>query len=603
VSLPDTLKETIRHLPDAPGVYQYLDEKGRLLYVGKAKSLKNRVKSYFSFTPHLAPGPRLGARIARMIGQTHGLEYIVVASESDALILENSLIKQLSPKYNILLRDDKTYPYIYIDLSQDFPRFEITRKVVRGRQIRYFGPFASGGRELLNALYEIFPLVQKKSCAKGKKACLFAQINKCLAPCEGRVTPQDYRKLIDEAIAMINHKRRITKALNEKMMYHAENEQYEEAAKLRDQIQSIEASSIQSGVDLASDAFFDVVAIAQKSGRACAVRLFIREGRVISSSHNFLRFSEGFDLDEAYERAFLAFYGPDAPVTASTVYIAHHFSDEEPVRSWLEQTLGRKVQLIVPQRGEKRQIVDLALKNAEEILGMQKRKEASEEAIAALLGLGSTPTRFEVFDNSHLMGEATVGAMVVYERGEWKRRDFRHYNLTARDEYGQMREMLTRRVEAFEKNPPPDLWVIDGGETLRRLAVDILQSVGVTLPVVAIAKEKLDSKAHRAKGAARDLLHYESELFRLETSDKRLQFFQRLRDEAHRFAITFHRKQKQKKDTQIALLKKKGVGEATLRRLLDVLGSFEAIEAANEAELEAIVGPAMAKKLKAEGLA
>lgn len=592
------LLERIRALPDSPGVYQYLDENGRLLYVGKAKSLKNRVKSYFSFTPSLQPDSRLSPRIFKMISETRQLEYIVVNRENDALILENSLIKQLKPKYNILLRDDKTYPYIYIDLSQDFPRFEITRKIVRGKGIKYFGPFASGGRDILDALYEIFPLVQKKNCIKGKKACLFYQIGRCKAPCEGLITPEAYRALIDEAIHVINHKQKIVKTLEAKMLHYAENEHFEEAAKLRDQVANIKTSTVQSGVDLAKSEHFDVIALADANNQAVAVRLFIREGRVISSAHQSFRFSQGYDEDEAYERAFLSFYGPDMPVTATTVYTGRDFADRAAIEAWLNETFDRRFEISVPQRGPKKEIVDLARKNAEELLKKEANKPAIEAEAQALLSLENPPVRVETFDNSHLMGQATVGAMVVWDEGRFVRADFRHYNLEARDEYGQMKEMLSRRAEKFAENPPPDCWVIDGGETLRRLAADVLQSVGVKIDVVAIAKEKLDAKAHRAKGSARDLLYANGEVYTLEPTDRRLQFFQRLRDEAHRFAIEFHRKQKRRADSQLLILKTKGIGDATLKRLLDVFGTFEAIEKASYDEVKAAAGEKAARALK-----
>jgi len=209
--------QKLKNLPDTPGVYQFFDEKGRLLYVGKAKSLKNRVKSYFRFSPEFLPSPTLGQRIHKMISEAQNLEYIVLNAESDALVLENSLIKQLKPKYNILLRDDKTYPYIFVDLAEKYPRFEITRRVIKGKNVKYFGPFVSGSRELLDALYENYRLVQKASCLKGKKACLFYQIDKCLAPCEFDVDEAAYKKMVDEAMGAINDTKGLLKKLEAKM--------------------------------------------------------------------------------------------------------------------------------------------------------------------------------------------------------------------------------------------------------------------------------------------------------------------------------------------------------------------------------------------------
>lgn len=591
------LAEKVKNLPDQPGVYQYLDDHGRLLYVGKAKSLKKRVKSYFRFTPVLAPAPRQGPRITKMLCEAVDLQYILTGSENDALILENSLIKQLKPKYNILLRDDKTYPYIYLDMADPFPRPDITRRIVKGSRIRYFGPFATGGRDILNAIYELFPLVQKGSCAKGNKACLFHQIGKCLAPCEGKVTTEAYGKILEEAIGLINDKKKIVALLKQKMAWYAENLHFEEAAKIRDQVEGIENASVLSEMDLANTENFDVIAIGGKEERACSVRLFIREGKVVSSAHAFFRFSQGFDGDEAYVRAFLEFYTQDLPLTSTTVYVAADFPERETVEELLAERTGRKFKIAVPQRGPKKKVVDVALKNAEELLNMQEKREGTEREVKELFKLESIPRRIEVFDNSHLMGQATVGAMVVWEEGRFDKKQYRHYNLEAKDEYGQMREMLTRRVESFADNPPPDLWVIDGGETLRKLAEAILESVGVAIDVLAVAKEKLDAKAHRAKGAAKDLVHGRDEVWNLATSDKRLQFLQRLRDEAHRFAITFHRKQKAKKDKAVGLLSVSGVGEARVKRLLDYFGSFEAIENASFQDLSDVVGSKVAEKV------
>ena len=230
------MQEVIQDLPSCAGVYQYFDANGRLLYVGKAKNLKNRVKSYWRFTPELKPNNTQSPRIIKMLHEAKSLEYIVVESEEDALILENSLIKQLRPKYNILLRDDKTYPYIYIDESTPYPRFEITRKVIKGKHITYYGPFPTGGKALLDALYEVYPLVQKRSCLKEGKACLFYQIKKCLAPCEGKVTPEAYGQIISKAKTSIVKRKNLISILEERMTDLAIQERFEEAAAIRDNI-------------------------------------------------------------------------------------------------------------------------------------------------------------------------------------------------------------------------------------------------------------------------------------------------------------------------------------------------------------------------------
>ncbi len=290
----------IKNLPSSAGVYQYFDSNGKLLYVGKAKNLKNRVKSYWRFTPSLHPNPNQSPRILKMLSQTTNLEYIVVSSNEDALILENSLIKQLKPKYNILLRDDKTYPYIYIDESVDYPRFEITRKVIKGKNISYYGPFPTGGKALLDSIYEIYPLVQKKSCIKDKKACLFYQIKKCLAPCEGKVTKEEYAKIIQDVKEAINRRKIITDKLESKMYEYANAQRFEEAAKLRDKIVAIKELSISSDIDIANNLNVDIFAIVSGDSRGVIVRIFMRDGKIISSSHSYFRNTQNYDINEAY---------------------------------------------------------------------------------------------------------------------------------------------------------------------------------------------------------------------------------------------------------------------------------------------------------------
>lgn len=593
------LLETIRSLPDAPGVYQYFDENGRLLYIGKAKSLKKRVKSYFRFTPELAPSPKSGGRIYKMLTETVRLEYIIVGSEHDALILENSLIKQLKPKYNILLRDDKTYPYIYIDLGEPFPRPEITRKVIRGKKIKYFGPFSQNAREILDAVYDICPLVQKKSCIKGQKACLFHQIGKCLAPCEGKIDSATYATIVEEAITYIQNRSKLIRKLDEKMHFYSENLLFEEAARMHDRIEKIKATQLLSDIDIAKVADFDIFAVSIGEKRACGVMLFIRNGKVSASSHTIFKSSTGFDRDELYKRLLLNYYQQELPYRVSEVLVFEDFAERDLIASILEEKFGAKVSIKIPQRGEKRRIVELAHNNATEILRLEAQRHplSIQEELRSLLDLQNTPYLIETFDNSHMQGTATVGAMVRWEDG-FDKSGYRHYNLEAKDEYAQMRETLSRRIESFDKNPPPDLFLIDGGEALRRLAEKLLKESGIYVDVVAIAKEKREAKAMRAKGKANDLLYTKAGILRLPASDKRLQFLQRLRDEAHRFAITFHQKQKRKIDQRIALLEKKGVGEATVRKLLQYFETFENIQNASLEELAHVVGMNIAQNIK-----
>jgi len=592
-----SLLDEIRNLPDSSGVYQFYDKNGKILYIGKAKSLKKRVKSYFSFTPTLSASKQLSLRIKKMIEESHELNYIVVDNEHDALILENSLIKQLHPKYNILLRDDKTYPYIFIDLNEDFPRFEITRKVVKGSNIKYFGPFSSSAKDILDSIYEIFPLVQKKSCIGSKKVCLFYQIKRCLGPCEGLIDKHSYKKIVDEAIDHIYNKNRLLKRLEEKMFSYSDKLLFEEAAKIKSRIEKIKASKSISNIDLAKIESFDIFTIAIDNNRASLIKIFIRDGKVSSTLNFIYKNSNGIDKDEIYKRAILDHYNQNIAII-NEILVYENFSQREEIEDILTKRLAKKITIKVPKIGDKKRVVDLSYKNALEILRRDRlKKDDIAKDLKELLSLENNPYTIECYDNSHLQGEATVGAMIKY-RDRFIKSEYRHYNLNSKDEYAQMREMINRRVDSFLKNPPPDLMVIDGGATLLKLVKNIIKESGANVDVIAIAKEKSDGKANRSKGRANDIIYYGDGLsLKLDPYDSRLMFIQRLRDEAHRFVIEFHRKQKRKIDKEISILKRKGIGEATLKRLLQYFETFEKIDKASFEEIEAVIGTKIAQKL------
>ena len=595
-----TLEEKIKGLPHSPGIYQYFDKDENLLYVGKAKDLSKRVKSYFNFTPSLKPNSNLSLRITKMIKQTVSLNYIVVNSEHDALILENSLIKQLNPKYNILLRDDKTYPYIYIDTSSKYPRFDITRKVLKSSQINYFGPYSIGAKDIIDSIYDICKLVQNKTCLKSKKLCLYYQIKKCLGPCEIDVPQELYQKEIDLAYQLIEDKKLLLKHLNEKMMFYAEEMRFEEAAELRDRCERIEKSQIKSEIDFASSENYDIFVVSNSDIRAVVLRIFMRNGRIISSSHDFVQINDGYSEDELYQRSLMEFYSTQKPPIIPPILVMKEFEEREIIEEHLTSIFEKKASILVPQRGKKKSLIDLALLNANELLKKDTKSSPNKVLLELqeLLSLQRVPNRVEVFDNSHMGGVATVGAMIVYDKGEFDKKSYRTYHLEARDEYAQMRETLTRRVNSFEKNPPPDLWVIDGGTTLLNLAKEICKSHGVFIDIIAISKEKIDKVSHRAKGKANDILHTLSQSFTLKSSDKRLQFVQNLRDEAHRSAITFHKKTKLKLDKESKLLSLHGISQAKITKLLNHFGTFEMIRKVSLEEISSVLNTKDAKTVK-----
>lgn len=597
--LSDKVLETLKKIPDKSGVYHYFDSEGRLLYVGKAKNLKNRVKSYFRFTPTLAPAPNLSLRITKMVEQIAMIRYLIVENENDALILENSLIKQLKPKYNILLRDDKTYPYLCVDMQEDFPRIILTRKILKKTQgLHYFGPYSSGARDLLESLYEVFPLVQKESCKQGKKACLFYQIKRCLAPCEGRVSTDSYHSILRDALDCIENPKKILTKLEEKMLFLAENLRFEEAGILRDKIAKIQQLHTISSVDFARLEDLDVFALVCEGKSAVLVKFFMRRGKIVSSATQMIKSEMGFDESEIYKQALINYYDNDLPLKPKQILIPFDLGETaRELENFLQQKFHKKIPLHNPKSGEKKRLCELAIQNGKEVLRLQKNDEEEVlDALKSLFGLQNIPARFEVFDTSHHKGQQCVGAMIVYENGAFIKESYRHYSLKSSDEYSQMREMLARRIADFAKESPPDLWILDGGAGQINLAKDLLSSAGVNLEVIGIAKEKLDYKAHRAKGGAKDILRNEFlQEYRLSPSDKRLQFVQKLRDEAHRFAITFHQRQKQKTMQKSKILEIKGVGKATQNKLLSYFGNFEAIHRATLEELSQVLPQALAQ--------
>lgn len=599
ILLKNTLKEELQTLPSNAGVYQYFNAEGKLLYVGKAKNLKNRVRSYFAFTPNLRANPKNSLRIQKMIEEAVHLEFITTNSEADALILENSFIKQLHPKYNILLRDDKTYPYIYVDFNEEFPRFEITRKLVKKSKIKYFGPFFKGARELLDALYLYYPLKQKASC---KSPCIFYQISRCLAPCAKKITQEEYRLILDKAINALLSPSILVKNLEKQMFHLAQNENYEEAAKVRDQIATIRDLEIKVEIDIAKLEDFEIFALACENSMLSTLRFVVQNGKIISANSKItpLKNSTDFDKNEIYKQLILENFSIDIPLVANTVYVYEDFEDRELLEEILSQRFDKKISIKVPKIGEKRRICDLAFQNA--CLNIQKEQKNSDFNIQKELKnyfeLENLPNCIEVFDNSHMQGVANVGAMVTYKMGAWDKSNYRKFHLKYKNDYEQMREVLTRRALDFDKMPAPDLWLIDGGKALLDLAKEIILSSGANVDILAISKEKIDAKAHRAKGGAKDKIHSFKGEFALSINDKKLQFLQKLRDEAHRFAISFHQNTKKKQDLSSSKLTKSGLSAGAIQKLLAYYGSFEAIYKASFEELCQLIGRKSAQKIK-----
>lgn len=618
---------TLAHLPQNSGVYQYFDKNGHLLYVGKAKNLKKRIKSYFT------PSAKLSPRIASMVSQVSEIKTFITPSEQDALILENSLIKSLKPKYNILLRDDKTYPYIYIDYNEEFPTLEITRTLLKKRNITYFGPFSTGARDLLESILQSLPLVQKKSCLRGKKACLFYQIKRCLAPCEGKINKEQYAQLLEQAIDLLQHKKKLITILESKMQTLAQHCAFEEAAKIRDSIAKITQMQAFSHIDLLDYSNLDVfVFCAESNHYGIMMKLFVRNGRI--SSSDFLSIhdeslqsltAESPQIDQSqilhslYTQALLNHYKTPAPLLPDSVLLPYDigiFEEKTRLEKILQERTGKKITILQPQRGKKHELINIARTNAKELMRLQEQQKQHYtqelQALRELFALSNLPYRIEIFDTSHHSGSACVGGMVVYENDGFLKHAYRHYHLQGTDEYAQMREMLTRRALDFESNPPPNLWLLDGGAAQIAIAKEILESAGVQIDILGIAKHKLNGRAHRAKGSASDCVymldskhttqeHTQTTEMRLLPSDKRLQFLQKLRDEAHRYAITFHRSKKLKNLTQAqALGIEKNLSVAQIQKLLRIYGDFAHIRDLTPTEITQALRQRQTKPTKKE---
>ena len=599
----------LSNLPTTFGIYQYLDPQGKILYIGKAKNLKKRIKSYFSLQDGvLIPSSKTSQRIQIMLSQASDIRTIIVSSEQDALLLENSLIKQLKPKYNILLRDDKTYPYICIDLGADFPRFEMTRKLTpdksakldstqstKGQNLRYFGPYPSGCKDILDSLYNLLPLVQKKSCLRAKKACLFHQIGKCPAPCEGKITKEAYHTTITQALTLLQNKSKLLESLTTKMQDLAQKLLFEEANLYKTRIAKITPLTNFSSIAYHKPHDFDILSIAQERRgghyESVLLKLFMRGGRIIASDFETLKNDFEIDKPAIYRQFILNHYKDKLPLAPEAILLdcaldspqAPDTTDE--LESFIALHQDKKIPIQTPQKGLKATLIKTALTNAQEILRQQNSQSTTLTELKTLLNLSQTPFRIEIFDTSHHSFSFNVGAMVVYENDAFLKDAYRHYNLTTLDEYSQMQELLTRRIQSFEKSPPPNLWLIDGGRAQLNLAKKLLESAGIELDVIALAKEKLDHKAHRAKGSAKDTIYTLESTLALKPQDTRLQLLQKLRDEAHRYAISFHRRQKTK-----GLFKAKTpYTPAQLKKLLDFYGDFETLQNAPTHEITKIL--------------
>ncbi|GLI92870.1 excinuclease ABC subunit UvrC [Methylocystis echinoides] len=594
------IKKYWKHAPNGPGVYRMIAESGEVLYVGKAKNVRKRVASYTRLAGHVN-------RIARMISATASMVFISVETETDALLLEANLIKQMKPRFNVLMRDDKSFPYILI--ARDHAAPQITKH--RGARVRkgdYFGPFASvwAVNRALNALERAFLL---RSCAQSfydnrTRPCLLFQIKRCAGPCTGEIALDDYNELVREARDFLSGKSRsVREELAREMTDAAERLEFERAARLRDRISALSAIQGAQGINPRSVEEADVFAIAKDAGRFCIEAFFFRAYQNWGNRSYFPRADASLTEAEVLD-AFLAQFYEEHP-SARCVLLSHPIEDSALLEDALSARLRKSVDVIAPQRGEKRELVEHALNNARQALGRKLADDASQQRLLAALGeafgLPSPPRRVEVYDNSHTGGSQAIGAMIVAGPSGFMKAHYRTFNIksteiTPGDDYAMMREVLTRRFARLTKEPEkdadpeafparPDLVLIDGGRGQFDVAREALRESGVEgVALASIAKG-------RDRDAGRETFFIDGrEPFRLPPHDPALYFVQRLRDEAHRFAIGTHRARRKKEFTKNPLDEIPGIGPSRKRALLLAFGSAKAVARAALSDLEKAPG-------------
>ena len=575
----EEIQEKLQLLPDKPGVYLMKNEDGRIIYVGKAINLKNRVRSYFQSSRNHSP------KVRAMVEKIATFEYIITTSEIEALILECNLIKRHRPRYNISLKDDKTYPYIKVTLAEPYPRVHITRRVMKDGG-RYFGPYTNAGavHETLRLLKKLFPI---RSCRRmdSPRPCLEYHIKRCLAPCTGKVSSEQYHQMIEDICLFLEGRSdQVARSLEKKMTEAAEEFRFEQAARLRDQLVAVKKVQEKQNI-VTGSGDQDVIGMARVPNNVCMQVFFIRSGKMVGRDHYLLRGSES-EEDNAILTAFVKQYYARAAFVPREVLLPFAPEEQELLTEWLSEKKESKVMLHVPQRGTKKDIVTMACDNARLVLDEEEKKRLPNEAedediveeLRRYLGLVKPPYRMECFDISHTQGTETVASMVVFEGGRAKKSDYRKFRLRTvegkPDDFRSMEEVVLRRYRGLVE-PLPDLIIIDGGKGQLSSALKIIRGVGLTdVPVVGLAKQ---FEYIFREG--------ESDPVILPRHSKALYLVQQIRDEAHRFAITYHRKLRAKRNLASVLDHIVGIGPKRRQSLWKTFGSLDAMREASVEEL------------------
>ncbi len=599
------IQEELKKLPARPGVYIMHDEKDHIIYVGKAISLKNRVRQYFQASRNK------GIKIEQMVTHIRRFEYIVTDSELEALVLECNLIKEHHPKYNTMLMDDKTYPFIKVTTGEAFPRVVLSRKMLKDKA-KYFGPYTSSQavRDTIDLIHKLYHL---RSCNRSlprdigkERPCLNYHIKQCNAPCQGYISQEEYGKSVDEVLRFLNgHYDTVLGELEEKMNAASEALEFERAIEYRELISSVKKVAQKQKITDSSGEDRDILAVASEEEDAVVQVFFIRGGRLIGRDHFYLRISKGESASEILNSFVMQYYA-GTPFIPSELMLQDEVEDRELLEEWLSSKRGQKVSLRVPKKGTKEKLVELARENARLVLSKDKERLKREEGrtigavkeIAALLDLEEI-VRMEAYDISNTNGFESVGSMVVYERGRPKRNDYRKFKIRGiqgADDYGSMREVLTRRfthglkereenVELGKFTSFPDLIMMDGGKGQVNVALQVLDELHLRIPVCGMVKDD----HHRTRG-----LYYQNEEIPIDRSSEAFRLITRIQDEAHRFAIEYHRQLRGKGQVHSILDDIDGIGPARRKALMRHYTSLDDIRKATVEELAGI--PSMNEK-------
>ena len=598
------IEEELKKLPGQPGVYIMHDAKDAIIYVGKAISLKNRVRQYFQSSRDKT------AKIKQMVSKIARFEYIVTDSELEALVLECNLIKEHRPRYNTMLKDDKTYPYIKVTASEEYPRILFSRQMKKDKN-KYFGPFTSAGAvkdtiELIRKIYRIRACSRKLPQDMGKdRPCLYYHIHQCDAPCQGYISQADYQKSVKQAVGFLNGQYEpVMKYLEEKMRTASETMEFEKAIEYRDLLESVRKVAQKQKITSQSMEDRDIIAMAKDERDAVVQVFFVRDGKLIGREHFHMNLTGSESKAEILNSFVKQFYA-GTPFVPHEIWVQEELEDAEVIASFLTARRGQKVRFVVPKMGEKERLVELAEKNAKMVLSQDKEKIKREElrTIGAMNQIGSWIglsgiKRVEAYDISNISGFESVGSMIVYENGRPKRNDYRKFRIRTvqgPNDYASMREVLLRRFShglgetkklqaeggdlamgSFTRFP--DLLMMDGGRGQVNIALEVLRELQLEIPVCGMVKDD----NHRTRG-----LYYQNVEIPIDRHSEGFQLITRIQDEAHRFAIEYHRSLRGKEQVRSVLDDIKGIGPARRKSLMRTFKTIEAVREASVEKLEA----------------